>query len=264
MRLKNNIDKSVKVMVLISYLIMLATNALANILPLNGKLTADISDAYPNLFTPAGITFSIWGVIYILLFFFTLYFLGFFNKIRSRVNDEVYKRIGYLFVFSSIMNTLWLFAWHYEMLLISVFVMLALLIALIMINYTIMNERLNNREKFFVKLPFTVYFGWITVATIANITAYLSSINWLGFGLSENMWTIIILVVGMIIGVLAMLRFKALAYGLVLIWAYTGIFIKHFSINGYAGIYPMIMVTVGLCIVVFIMVEAYLIYSETY
>ena len=93
---------------------MLATNALANILPLNGKLTADISNSYPNLFTPAGITFSIWGLIYTLLFFFVLYYLGFFNKQRSRVNEEVYKRIGYLFIFACFANTLWLFAWHYE------------------------------------------------------------------------------------------------------------------------------------------------------
>ena len=264
MRHKNNIDKSVKVMVLISYIIMLATNALANILPLNGKLTADISNSYPNLFTPAGITFSIWGLIYTLLFFFVLYYLGFFNKQRSRVNEEVYKRIGYLFIFACFANTLWLFAWHYEKLLISIFIMLTLLVSLIVINYTIMQENLNNRENLCVQLPFTVYFGWIIVATIANITAYLSSITWLGFGLSESMWTIVILIVGMLIGVATMLTFKALAYGLVLIWAYVGIFIKHFSVLGYAGAYPMILVIVGLCIVVFIVVEAYLIYSEKY
>ena len=90
---KNNINKNTKIMVLLSYVIMVATNAMAILLPLNGKSTDAISDSYPNLFAPAGITFSIWGVIYVLLFGFVLYYLGVVSKERSKINTEVLNRI---------------------------------------------------------------------------------------------------------------------------------------------------------------------------
>lgn len=262
MRLKNNINKSTKLMVLISFLIMVTTNALANILPLNGVNTGQVSDAYPNLFAPAGITFSIWGVIYLLLLMFVLYFIGFFNQERSKINPEIFNRIGIVFTISSIANTIWIFMWHWELLLPSIFVMLIILFSLIYINQTILNERLTSREKLFLKLPFSVYFGWITVASIANITTYLASINWLGFGLSEVTWTAVIIIVGLIIGGLTTVINKDIAYGLVLIWAYAGIFIKHISKSDFASQYPLVLVTVGVSIIVFVLIEVYVIFNK--
>lgn len=260
--LKNNIKSSTKIMVVLSYVIMVATNALASLLPLNGVATDAVSDAYPNLFAPAGITFAIWGVIYLLLFTFVLYYIGFFNKERSKINPEVFNRIGILFIVSSIANAVWLFTWHWEILWLSIIIMLIMLGSLIIVNQTINNEMLTSREKIFLKLPFSVYFGWITVATIANITTYLVSINWNGFGLAETSWAMIIIIVGMIIGSLTTLVNKDMAYGLVLIWAYVGIFIKHFSKDWFAGQYPAILVLVGISLVIFLLVEVYIFFNR--
>ena len=97
-----------------------------------------------------------------------------------------------------------------------------------------------------------VYFGWITVATIANATVLLVSTGWNGFGLPEATWTIVILAVGALIGVATLLRFQDIAYGLVLIWAYAGILIKHTSASGFSNQYPGVIVAVNICLALFI------------
>lgn len=255
---KNRINNTTKIMVVISYIVMVAVNAMATLLPLNGKATDVISDSYPNFFAPAGITFVIWGVIYFLLLMFVLYFLGFFNVERNKMNTELFNRIGIIFTVTSLANAAWLFSWHWEKFLISIVIMLVMLISLMMIVMTLKQEDLNTREKIFVKIPFSVYFGWITVATIANITTYLVSINWMGLGISEVMWTIIILIVGMVIGLMTILINEDKSYGLVMIWAYSGILIKHFSTDGFGSQYPTIMITIILSLIIFVLAEAYL------
>jgi hypothetical protein len=135
--------------------------------------------------------------------------------------------------------------------------MIVILDCLIFINYLIKNEKLTAREKFFISLPFSVYFGWITVATIANATTLLVSIGWDGFGISEPTWAVIIIIVGMLIGSITMIRNKDLAYGLVLLWAYAGIYIKHTSESGFDGQYPAVIYTVIACMICFVAAEVY-------
>ena len=259
---KNNIDNKSKILVIMSYLIMIATNVAANLLPINNVTTAEVSDAYPNLFAPAGITFIIWGVIYTLLLFFVIYYSGFFNQRKSLINPMVMKRIAILFTITSLANAAWIFLWHYQILWLSIFVMLIILVSLIFINKIILEERLIFKERFLIRLPFSVYFGWITVATIANITAYLSKIGWSAFGLSEVFWTITILIVGMLIAAIVIIQNKDYGYGLTLIWAYAGIFIKHFSKEGFAAAYPKVLVTVSIAIIVFVLCLAYLLFNR--
>src|SRR5699024_4319483 len=115
-------------------------------------------------------------------------------------------------------------------------------------NTITLNATLTRREAFFVKLPFSVYFGWITIATIANITAFLVSIDWDGFGISEVTWTIIILFVGAAIGILTTIRQQDIAYALVLIWAYYGIYSKHTAVSGFNGEYPTIILSIIICL----------------
>ncbi len=260
--LKNHIKNSTKVIVFLTYLLMIATNAMATLLPLNGKPTAAISDAYFNLFAPAGITFAIWGVIYLLLFIFVLYIIGFFNRERNKLNPEILNRIGLVFSLTSIANAAWLFAWHWERFLISVFIMLIMLMTLIYIVLTIKGEELNTSEKLFIKIPFSVYFGWITIATIANITTYLVSINWQRFGLTEVIWTVLIIVVGLLIGLATMLINQDKSYGLVFIWAYTGILIKHVSTDGFSAKYPSVMITIIISLIALVLAQAYLIFYK--
>lgn len=259
---KKQINLISKVIPAAAFAAMVTVNALANILPLNGKTTGEVSDSYPNLFTPAALTFSIWGVIYLLLACYTLYHLGLFRKKPPSDNGELLRKIGWLFTASSLANAGWIFAWHYDLIFLSVLLMAVILLCLIFINRLTHKTELSTREKFFVQLPFSVYFGWITVATIANITVWLVSLGWDGCCVPESTWAAIILVAGMIIGHATMLRHKDIAYGLVLIWAYTGILIKHLSPDGFAGQYSEIIATVIACLVLFVLGIAYLLFSR--
>lgn len=230
-----------------SYVSMVFVNFLANGLPINNRSTGAISDAYPNLFAPAGLTFSIWGLIYLLLGGYVVF--QFVKK--DQKTEDLLSRINPLFIATSLANILWIFAWHYDYIGVSVLLMLVLLFLLIKIAEILRKEQFVMQEKIFVRAPFSIYFGWITVATIANITVFLVSIGWNGFGIADYIWTSIILLVGAIIGVLRMQRDHNVPYGIVLVWAYLGILLKHVSATGFDGQYPSIIATVIVCLVLF-------------
>ncbi|WJY26297.1 tryptophan-rich sensory protein [Sporosarcina trichiuri] len=234
--------------VLITYVLMILMNYLANALPLNGMTTGEVSDSYSNLFAPAGYTFAIWGLIYVLLAFHVIYQLGFFRTgERSKVR-QLTERVAVWFSVSSVANALWIAAWHYGKLGLSVVLMLVILVSLIVITAMTGKTELSMKEKFFLRLPFTVYFGWITVATIADITAFLVKSDWSGWGLSDAKWTVIVLLLGVAIGILTILRTWSAPYGFVLVWAYIGIYSKHIAPDGWNEHYPGIILTVSICI----------------
>jgi hypothetical protein len=255
-------DKSVKFLVAITFSIMIIMNALANILPINGRGTGEVSDSYANLFAPAGITFSIWGVIYFLLALYTLFQFGVFQAKSAGGNKRLLSRIGVIFSISSIANTLWILAWHYDRIFIALILMLVILVCLIAINMLTRNAVLSAKERLFIRLPFSVYFGWITVATIANVTTLLVGMGWKGAGMSEVLWTVLIILVGAVIGIVTMFSFRDMAYGIVLIWAYSGILLKHVSETGFDSEYTMVIITVVTCIVLFILAQGYLLFSK--
>jgi hypothetical protein len=234
--------KIIQIMVLITFIGMITVNALANILPINGMTTGDISNMYQNLFAPAGITFAIWGIIYFMLGLYTLYQLGLFGK--GKINEKTLEKISFYFILTSIANMLWIFAWHYNFILLSLVLIVTILYYLIKIADIVNNKDITIKERIFVCTPFSVYFGWITVATIANVAVFLVSINWDGFGISPIIWTMFILLVGTIIGILRMFKDVNPAYGLVFVWAYLGIWIKHTSPTGFNNMFPEIIYTV--------------------
>ncbi len=258
---KKSKENILKFTVLITFLIMLLVNALANLLPINGITTGEVSDAYANLFAPAAVTFSIWGLIYLLLAAYTLYLFGLFNEEREKSLIQL-RSISINFAVSSVANALWIFSWHYRIIWLSVLLMIILLLCLVRINKISGKLTLSVKEKFFIKLPFSVYFGWITVATIANVTAFLVSLGWGGFGLPESFWTVIMIIIGTLIGNGVILRHKDMAYGLVLVWAYIGILIKHLSNYGFAGEYPSVIVATSFCIVVILLDITYMLLSK--
>lgn len=235
--------KLLKISSLGAYIIMVTVNALAMLLPIAGRQTGDVSDSYPNLFAPAGYAFSIWGVIYILLGMYSVY------QLRQGKN-EILARVNRLFIVNALLNTAWIFAWHYDYIGISVLLMGGLLYTLIRIADILRVSKLTEKEDLSVRLPFSVYFGWITVATIANITVFLVSIGWNRFGLSEGFWTIAILLVGTFITSWRTLKDRAIAYGLVPVWAYGAILYKHLSASSFDGKYPAVIGTVALCLLV--------------
>ena len=206
-----------------AFLMTVVVNALSDILPLNGKTTGEISDLYPNLFTPAGYVFSIWGAIYALLLVFVVY-----QALPRQREKSFLPKIGYFFVLSSIANVIWIFLWHYEQIILSLLPMFALLSTLIAIylRLQIGQSHVPLKEKLAVHLPFSVYLGWITVAPIANVAAALVAIGWDGWGINEVTWTILMIIVVLIITIAVISTRKDIAFSLVIIWALGGIIAK--------------------------------------
>ena len=231
----------------LAYVAMVVVNFLANSLPINDRATGEISDAYANLFAPAGITFAIWGLIYLLLAGYLIHQVS----SRDRRREALYSKVNPLFIGTSIANIAWIFSWHYDLIGLSVVIMAILLVLLIRIADIMRVQSLERTERVFIATPFAIYFGWITVATIANITVFLVSINWGGFGIAEAAWTSIVLLIGAAIGIVRMRVDRSIAYGSVLVWAYGGILLKHLSPAGFDGQYPSIIATVLVCLIVF-------------
>lgn len=237
--------KIIKILALLSYVIMVVVNYLAVSIPIGGRSTGQISDNYSNLFAPAGYAFSIWGLIYTLLAIYVIY--QFWNK-----KDDLLERVNKIFIINALLNACWIFAWHYDIIWLSVIIMAGLLFTLIRIADIFRENILSQKDRWLVRLPFNVYFGWITVATIANITVFLVYLGWNGFGLSNIFWTVVVLLVGALIGSWRMLQDRFVSYGLVLVWAYSAILSKHLSESGFRGQYPAIIGTVALCLLVFV------------
>lgn len=251
----------IKIIVVLTFITMIVVNVLANALPINGMNTGVVSDSYPNLFAPAGITFSIWGIIYIMLALYSFYQLGIINK-KDTLSSEVLDKIGIIFSISSVINTIWIFTWHYQIIILSMILMIGLLVSLIKIVDLIKAQTLSRREKFFVKVPFSIYFGWITVATIANATTLLVSLNWNGFGIPESIWAALVIVVGAVIGILTILNNKDYFYGLVIVWAYFGIIIKHTSL--FESQYPLVIVMAAVCIASVLVTDIFVFLKKEY
>ena len=207
-------------------------NSLANILPIAGKNTGELSDNIPNLFVPAGITFAIWGIIYILIIVFVIYLAKDLFK-KEKETKPFLEKISFFFILASLANIIWIFLWHYEQVVLSILAMILLFVSLLMI-YLRLNiglEKVSLKEKICIHAPISVYLGWITVATIANVTAVLVKIKWDGFGISPVVWTMLVLVVATIITILMLLTRKDCQYSAVIIWALLGIYIKRATTN---------------------------------
>jgi len=216
----------------IGLVLVLTINYLANALPINGFTTGQLSDFYPNLFVPAGITFSIWGIIYLLL-------IGFVVIQWKKSSDYLVQKIGFLFFINCLLNSSWILAWHYRFEELSLVVMLLILTTLIMLYRA--TQALNfdfKIQAFFTKVPFSIYFGWICVATIANATTLL--VHW-GFNPAyPEYWTAALILVTQLLVWLINKKYTDLAYSLTIIWAISGIVLKQSQLNG-----PSIIVIIG-------------------
>ncbi len=236
---------------LLAFVVMLVLNGLAGSTTLLGGMnTAQISDSQPNLFAPAGFTFLIWGVIYVLLGTFLLRAFGVTTTEKPHLKDATMVAILQWFTLSSVINSAWIFAWQYEIFWLSVVAIVVLLVVLIKIVTLLDMHAMSARERWLVRVPFGVYFGWITVATIANIVTWLVSIGFDGGGLSAETWTVALLLAGAIIVTLRYKKTRDIAYTVTVLWAYMGIAWKHMSSAGFDGAYPVV-ITVSLCAVVY-------------
>lgn len=225
-----------------AFVVMLVLNGLAGTTILGGNTTADVSDAFPNLFAPAGVTFAIWGLIYLGL---AAYVVRQFTTLGStdRSKDALIKEITPLFLVTSVLNATWIVAWQYRLISLSAVLIIGILVTLIALTARLCTKQYSLVDYLAIRLPFSIYFGWLTVATIANITVWLVSVNWGGFGISPEAWTSLILVVGALIGMTTAIMRSDWAYLAVFVWAYAGIWLKHTSTTGFSGDYPAVITT---------------------
>ena len=208
---------------LLSVLLALIVNILATTLPLNNQTTAQISDRFKVFFVPAGYVFAIWGIVYIGWIAFTVY-----QFLPAHKESPRLRGLGYLFALSGIFNAAWLFCWQYDHFTLSVLVMLILLGLLIAcyLNLNIGRTSVSNAEKWCVDIPLSVYLGWISVATIANISDWLYFIHWNGFGIDPQAWAVIMLIVASLVGLMMALMRRDSGYLFVFVWAFAGIALK--------------------------------------
>jgi hypothetical protein len=222
MNTQKSLSKSLQIMNIVAFAAVLLMNVLSNLLPLNGRTAGEISDALPSYFTPAGYTFSIWSLIYLALLGFIIY-----QALPAQHNNALIGKIGWGFVVSSVANIAWLFAWHYGYYVLSVAIMVSLLVTLIIIYRRLQigkpNPNLSLADKLLVQFPFSIYLGWITVATIANTASVLNYVGWNGFGIAEPIWAAIMMGVAVVVAGLLLFNRRNLSYAGVLIWALFGI-----------------------------------------
>jgi hypothetical protein len=247
---------------LIGFIATVIVNFLAVLLPIGGNTTEELSDALPNLFVPQGITFSIWTIIYIFLGLFSVYQIRDIFK-TDKIEMKYLDNIGYFFIIGSIANVTWIVLWHYKLVPLSLILMIILLLSLIMIylRLKIGKSEISRIEKVAVHVPFSIYLGWITVATIANVTAVivdlgLNSYGWpeqAFFGLLPVILTIVVIIVAVLITFAMLILRKDYAYSLVIVWALLGIFIKQFASNltvGITALISSIIIVVGIIYVI--------------
>jgi hypothetical protein len=215
-------------------------NGLANALPINGMNTGQVSADYDNLFTPAGFTFSIWSIIYLGLIGFAIYQFTFWKK-----QNQLLRSINWKIIASGIFNCLWIFAWHHLQFEITLPLMVGLLISLLLVNIDIykyvQENEINRKFTWLIRLPFGIYLGWICVATIANISVFLTYIKWEGFGLSPQFWLFVTLSAGAAVAILLMKKLHAFTAAVAIAWGFYGISQKLLSKNVDSLIYYLVI-----------------------
>ena len=216
-------DKTRQIVNILATILVIVVNALANALPLNGKNTGVISDQFDVLFVPAGYVFSIWGLIYIGLIAFTV-----FQALPAQRDNPRLRRVGWWYALGCVANSVWIFLWHYEIFPLTIVAMLVLLASLIMVylRLGVGRGKVSKAELWAAHIPFGIYLGWISVATIANATDVLDYIGWNGWGLAPEAWALIMIAVTALLTIVVTQTRQDVAYALVIAWAAVGIGIK--------------------------------------
>ena len=205
---------------LVAFAIVILLNVLSNALPINAQTMPEISAKYPSLFTPAGFTFSIWGVIYLALLVFVIW-----QALPAQRNNQKVAGISKYFQVNCLMNAVWIVVWHYDLLALSLVVMLVILATLILIYRALIAsiDTAPFTEHLALYLPFSLYTGWISLATIANASALQNGNGWDDVWLTAVQWTLVKLAIAGAVGATMILKHRDIPFALVVAWAAYGI-----------------------------------------
>jgi hypothetical protein len=215
----------------------IAVNGLANALPIAGRLTGAISDSFPVLVTPAGYVFAIWGVIYLGLAGYAVW-----QSLPAQAANPRVRALVLPVSIGNVANLVWILLWHYLLIPASLVAMLVLLGSL-MVTYLRLREPARRRapapitrgEHLWARGTFSVYLGWITVATVANVTIALYDAGWDGGFVPAQVWAAITLVVATALGGRMLRRFGDVGYAAVLVWAFVGIVLAQWGATVVVG-----------------------------
>lgn len=248
-------DRLRQFLVVFSIVSLIVMNYLSNTGAFGGRTNAEISNKYHTLITPAGYAFSIWGIIFLGLLAFAVY-----QALPAQRTNPRFRDVGWWVVLNAFCNAIWSPLFNNELIGIALVVILVMLFSLVIIEQRLLERRgqagqhmpiiatdpdatlpesaTSPAQMWLARIPFSIYFGWLTVATILNVTVYLKSTSFSLMGLSEQTWAIAILIVGMVVGTVVFNRYRSIAYILVFTWAYAAIAV------GQAG-YSSIQVAAG-------------------
>lgn len=230
-----------RIIALASFGFVLVMNAVATALPLGGLSVGEVSDKYDTLFAPIDFTFGIWGLIYLGLTVYT------FTQLTT--DNPVIQAITPWFIAANLLNGTWIIAWRLELLGLSALILALLLFCLYKINKVTTAKRYDLASTITTRIPFAIYFGWVTVATIANISSFLVQLGFKdGYILDAETWTLVILVVATLIGTATALVNSSPSYSLVLVWAFFGIYSRHISEFEYNQQFPNIILATQILI----------------
>ncbi len=218
--------------------VTLILNTLATTLPLGGRTTAEISDSFNILFVPAGYVFSIWGFIYLALIGFAV-----FQALPAQQNNRAVRATGWWFGVTCVANSVWILLWQYGYYLLTLAMMLTLLASLMVIYRRLAaSGNPDTATRWLVYFPFSLYLGWISVATVANVSAALVVVGWDGSPLSAVSWTVVMIAVVAALSLLVSYRHRDLTYASVIVWALIGILVKQ---TAYASIVAACGIAIG-------------------
>jgi len=246
--------KTLAILNLLSVIFVIAVNYVSQALRLNDTTIGEISKKYDNLFTPADYAFAIWGIIFLGLFAYAIFQIrrAFFSKKESPFIEQT----GYWFVLTNLLNAAWVLAFVYNYTGLSVLIMLGILFSLIKIILNTNMERWDAPIEViaFVWWPICLYSGWIAVATIANVSAYLTKIGWDGFGLGDQDWTIMMITVATLLNIIMIWKRNMREFAIVGVWSLIAIFVRHHnSIDSLANM----ALTCSIVLFIIIAIHAY-------
>ncbi|MEO9870054.1 TspO/MBR family protein [Ekhidna sp.] len=231
---------------IVSFAVVLTINFLANYLPIGGLTTGEVSDLYPSLFTPAGFTFSIWGLIYLFLMIYVVY-----QALPINADRKIFDRINRHFVINCMANTLWIFAWHYELITAALVLMGVILGSLIALYRHVKPGKIQGfKDRFFVKVPFSIYLGWITVATLANISVEQTVIGMDNWMMTKTVWVFVELALAGAVGTVMIIRYRDPFFGAVVAWAAYGITEKQVGTPEVAGAAAVVLILILVILVI--------------
>lgn len=239
-----------------AFIITLIINGLANTTIFGGVTTAQISFDNPTLITPATYTFGIWGIIYVLLGIFIVY-----QALPSQKDKPFHQQISFLFILTSIFNITWILLWQYNLLVLSVVLIFAFTASLIAIylRLNIGRSKASLTDKLAIHVPFSVYLAWLTIASIANVAVTLVNVGWDGFGISAQLWAVLVLAVAVIIALAVIVTRRDIAFSLVILWALVGV-----ALGPQSTALTMLVVEIAVAVIVVALVLTVAVYHLWY